>query len=83
MDRLHDQGVTVLVSTHDLTLAIERFDRLALLNHRLVAYGSPRAVVNQVTLSAAFGGQALWRGEDYAMVLGDIDCCGEGEHRHD
>ena len=82
MDRLHGQGVTVLVSTHDLTLAVERFDRLALLNHKLVAYGSPRDVVNQVTLSAAFGGQALWRGEDYAMVLGDIGCCGEGEHPH-
>ena len=24
-----------------------------------------------------------WRGEDYAMVLGDIDCCGERGHRHD
>ena len=82
LDRLRGQGVTVLVSTHDLNLAVERFDRLALLNHRIIAYGPPRQVVTPQTLAAAYGGQALWRGEDYALVLGDIDCCGEGGHRH-
>lgn len=83
MSRLHDQGVTVLVSTHDLNLAVERFDRLALLNRQLIAYGVPRQVITPQTLAAAYGGQALWRGEDYAMVLGDIDCCGEREHHHE
>jgi manganese/iron transport system ATP-binding protein len=82
LDRLRQQGVTMLVSTHDLNLAVERFDRLALLNQRLVAYGVPRAVVTPQNLAAAYGGQAVWRGEDYAMVLGDIDCCGEGDHHH-
>jgi ABC-type Mn2+/Zn2+ transport system ATPase subunit len=82
LGHLHEQGVTVLVSTHDLNLAVERFDRLALLNQRLVAYGPPEQAVTPLTLAAAYGGQALWRGEDYAMVLGDIDCCGEGGHVH-
>jgi len=83
MDQLHAQGVTQLVSTHDLNLAVERFDRLALLNGQLITYGAPEEAITPQTLAAAYGGQALWRGEDYAMVLGDIDCCGEGEHRHD
>jgi manganese/iron transport system ATP-binding protein len=82
LDRLRAQEVTMLVSTHDLNLAVERFDRLALLNQRLVAYGPPREVVTPQNLAAAYGGQAVWRGEDYAMVLGDIDCCGEGGHHH-
>jgi len=82
LDRLRVQGVTVLVSTHDLNLAVERFDRLALLNCQLIAYGSPREAVTPQSLSAAYGGSALWRGEDYAMVLGDIDCCGEEGHHH-
>jgi manganese/iron transport system ATP-binding protein len=82
LSRLRQQGVTMLVSTHDLNLAVERFDRLALLNRRLVAYGIPREVVTPENLAAAYGGQAVWRGEDYAMVLGDIDCCGEGDHHH-
>lgn len=83
LGRLRRQGVTVLVSTHDLTMAVERFDRLALLNRRLIAYGPPHQAVTPETLAAAYGDQALWRGEDYAMVLGDIDCCGEGEHHHE
>jgi len=82
LQTLPRQGVTVLVSTHDLNLAVERFDRIALLNRRLVAYGLPRQVIRPETLAAAYGGQAVWRGEDYALVLGDIDCCGEGGHRH-
>jgi ABC-type Mn2+/Zn2+ transport system ATPase subunit len=83
LDHLHDQGVTLLVSTHDLNLAVRRFDRMALLNRRLVAYGLPQQVVAPETLAAAYGGRAVWRGEDYAMVLGDIDCCGEEGHHHD
>jgi len=83
LDRLRHQGVTVLVSTHDLNMAVERFDQLALLNRKLIAYGTPQQAVTPETLAAAYGGQAVWRGEDYAMVLGDIDCCGEGGHRHD
>ena len=75
--------MTVLVSTHDINLAVERFDRLALINHELIAYGAPAEAVTQETLAAAYGGQALLRGEDYAMWLGDIDCCGEGSHHHD
>ena len=82
VEHLRDQGVTVLVSTHDLNLAVERFDRLALLNHRLIAYGPPQEVITPQTLAAAYGGQAVWQGEDYAMVVGDIDCCGEGGHEH-
>lgn len=83
LDQVQKQGVTVLVSTHDIHLAVERFDRLALINGQLIAYGQPRQVITPETLASAYGGQALWRGEDYAMVLGDIDCCGEGGHAHD
>jgi manganese/iron transport system ATP-binding protein len=83
LHQMRDQGVTVLVSTHDLNLAVERFDRLALLNRRLVAFGTPQESVTQSTLAAAYGGEALWRGEDYAMVLGDINCCGAVDHKHE
>lgn len=82
LDRLQEQGATVLVSTHDLTMAVERFDRLALLNKRLIAYGPARQTITPETLAAAYGGQAVWRGEDYALVMGDIGCCGEGGHSH-
>ena len=83
LERLHRQGITILVSTHDLNLAVDRFDRLALLNRRLVAYGEPRQVITPAVLAEAYGGQAVWRGEDYALLLGDIGCCGEVEHQHE
>jgi ABC-type Mn2+/Zn2+ transport system ATPase subunit len=83
LERLRERRVTVLVSTHDLNLAVERFDRLALLNRRLIAYGRPQEAITPQSLAEAYGGQALWRGEDYALVMGDIDCCGEMEHKHD
>jgi len=83
LDGLRQQCVTVLVSTHDLNLAVERFNRLALLNHRLITYGPAHGAITPASLAAAYGGQALWRGEDYALVMGDIGCCGEGEHHHE
>lgn len=83
LDDLRSQHITILVSTHDLNLAVEHFDRMALLNRRLVAFGEPREVISPETLGEAYGGQAVWRGDDYVMVLGDINCCGgEMEHRY-
>jgi ABC-type Mn2+/Zn2+ transport system ATPase subunit len=81
--RLREQGITVLVSTHDMETAAQRFELTALLNRRLIAYGEPAAVFTQEHLSQAFGGQALFLG---GMVVID-QCCpghvGDGEdHRH-
>jgi hypothetical protein len=56
---------------------------MVLLNRKMIAYGRPSEVITPQRLAAAYGGQALWRGDDYAMVLGDIDCCGEMDHHHD
>lgn len=83
LESLRAQRITILVSTHDLNLAMQRFDRLALLNRRLISYGPARQAITSETLTQAYGGQALWRGEDYVMVVGDIGCCGGGrEHPH-
>jgi len=81
--RLREQGITVLVSTHDMETAAQRFELVALLNGRLIAYGEPASVFTPDHLSEAFGGQALFVG---GMVVID-QCCpghvGDGEeHRH-
>jgi len=57
--RLKEQQVTVLVSTHDLQLAATRFDRVLLLNRRLIAWGSPEEALTSKNLTEAFGGQVL------------------------
>ncbi len=81
--RLRERDITVLVSTHDMETAAQRFELVALLNRRLVAYGPPASVFTPEHLTAAFGGQALFLD---GMVVID-QCCpghvGDGEeHRH-
>ena len=52
-----DEGKAVLVVDHDLHRAAEHYDRLALLNQRLVAYGPSRAVFTPDLLRATYAGR--------------------------
>lgn len=60
LEHLQSQQVTAMVSTHDLTLASERFDQVLLLNKRMIAYGNPPEVFTPENLSRAFGSQVLF-----------------------
>ncbi len=73
--RLRAEGITVLVSTHDMQTASQRFELVALLNGRLVAYGPPAEVFTPPHVTAAFGGQALFLDD---MVVIDQCCPGHG-----
>jgi ABC-type Mn2+/Zn2+ transport system ATPase subunit len=70
---LRDQSVTVLVSTHDLDLAADRFDQVVLLSRRLIAAGTPSEVFTEPHLHAAFGGQMVV--VDGKVIVVD-QCCG-------
>ncbi len=76
LDDLRTQDVTIMVSTHDLNLARERFDQVILLNRHLVAYGSPAEVFITEHISAAFHTHMLML--DGALVVDQ--CCGGDEH---
>jgi manganese/iron transport system ATP-binding protein len=76
LDDLRTKNVTILVSTHDLNLARERFDQVILLNHNLVAYGSPEEVFKTEFISSAFHTQMLML--DGALVVDQ--CCGGDVH---
>lgn len=81
LEALRQQSVTVMVSTHDLTLASERFQRVLLLNRRLVSYGPPREALSPAALAGAFGKQVFFT-ENAVLV---DQCCGaadEPEHHH-
>lgn len=79
LDDLKQEQVTVMVSTHDLNLAREKFDLVVMLNHRLVAYGSPEEVFTTENIRAAFNTQVMVL--DGALVVDQ--CCGGDEHHHD
>jgi len=59
LDTLRPDGVTILMATHDLNTAAERFDRVMLLNRQLVAYGPSADVFTTGNLLSAYGGKNM------------------------
>jgi manganese/iron transport system ATP-binding protein len=86
VDHLRAAGMTVLVSTHDLHLAADRFDRLMLLKHRLLGLGTGAQVLTPANLRIAYGAQmTVVPDAAGALVFGDTCCEGhdeEEEHSH-
>jgi manganese/iron transport system ATP-binding protein len=77
LDSLRPDGVTVIVSTHDLNMAAERFDRVMLINRKIVAWGEGTAVLTTENLMTAYGGHMHVIG-DGDLLLADT-CCDHGE----
>jgi ABC-type Mn2+/Zn2+ transport system ATPase subunit len=75
LEQLKPADVTVMVSTHDLNLAADRFEQVLLLNRQVVAYGTPDHVLTPAHITEAFGGQVLFL-EGGAMVVDQ--CCPPG-----
>jgi ABC-type Mn2+/Zn2+ transport system ATPase subunit len=78
LDRLKQERVTVMVATHDLDQAASHFDRIMLLNHRIIAFGEPARVMQTSNLIKAYGGRL--RALDGEQVLAVDDCCDDGDH---
>lgn len=75
---LRQQGVTVLVATHDLSQASEQFPLVILLNRRLIAFGSPMQVLTAANLTAAFGGHVhVVHTQEGDLLLTDTCCDGD------
>lgn len=79
LDSLQRDGLTIILSTHDLNLAFRRFDKVMALNRRVIAYDTPAKVYNPHTLSHLYGGKlATWENGRQVMVfVDDHDCCGD------
>ena len=54
---LRDRGKTIIVVHHDLSSARDYFDKLLLLNMRLVAYGAVEEVYDPELLQKTYGGR--------------------------
>jgi manganese/iron transport system ATP-binding protein len=76
---LTERGVTILVSTHDLEVAAQRFARIMLLNRTLVAFGSPAQVMKPELLLPTFGGHASVQAGAQGKVVVYDTCCDGGE----
>jgi manganese/iron transport system ATP-binding protein len=72
LDTLREQKVTLMVATHDLAQAARHFDRIMLLNHRLIAFDVPQNVLQTDYLLQAYGGRL--KIESGGTMVVD-DCC--------
>jgi manganese/iron transport system ATP-binding protein len=79
LDKLKQRQVTVLVATHDLDMAAEYFDRVMLLNHQLLGFGSPAEVFTTERLQAAYGGHLRMVETESGLVVLSDTCCQGGE----
>jgi manganese/iron transport system ATP-binding protein len=77
---LKQEGLTVLFATHDLELASEHFDRILLLNRKLIAYGTRQEVLSVENLALAYGGHMqMVETREGKVWVGDVG----GHHGHD
>jgi ABC-type Mn2+/Zn2+ transport system ATPase subunit len=80
LDDLNVQGLTILMTTHDLDLAFHRFPKVMALKGRIVAFGTP-AEVNRPQVLAQVYERALttWaEGAPLTMLIDEHGCpdCG-------
>ena len=54
-DELKAEGKTLLISCHEWGGILNHYDRLMLLNQRLIAYGAPQSVMTPANLEQAYG----------------------------
>ncbi|WP_322494287.1 metal ABC transporter ATP-binding protein [Chloroflexus sp.] len=72
---LRAEGVTILTALHDLQQAARYFDRVMLLNRRLIAYAPAREAFTAANLVATYGGHLhLLSSGDGLLTVADT-CC--------
>jgi manganese/iron transport system ATP-binding protein len=82
LDVLRLRMVTVMVALHDLKMAAERFDRVLLLNRKLIGFGSAAHVLTPECLQEAYGGHLRLVPTPNGTLIVEDTCCDEGEHSH-
>ena len=80
LDVLREEGVAVLLATHNLVQAATHYDKLMLINKgRMIAFGPPQEIYTPDNLAETFGDRiALIRDGDQYHVIADKPC-----HEHD
>jgi manganese/iron transport system ATP-binding protein len=76
LDDLTAQGLTILLSTHDLELAISRFQKVMALRRRLIAFGDPASVYRAEVLTQLYD-RALttWsNGAQTSLIIDEHGC---------
>lgn len=79
---LRTRNVTVMVALHDLKLAAQRFDRVLLLNRKLIGIGPAKRVLTPELLLEAYGEHLRLVSTPQGTLILEDTCCNDGEHDH-
>ena len=75
LKELQQRRITVMVATHDLALARSSFDRVMLLNRRMLAFAEPEAALGPDQLIAAYGNHMhVLPGETGTLLMIEDEC---------
>lgn len=77
LEVLRAQQVTVMIATHDLDQAARFFDRIMLLNRRVIGFGEAKEVLRPERLKRAYGGKLQIVEEDGNLIAVGDTCCEE------
>jgi len=80
LERLRSRRVTIMMATHDLDQAAAHFDRIMLLNRRLIGMGRPEAVFTPENLRETYGSHLRLVQTDTGLMILSDTCCEGGEH---
>jgi manganese/iron transport system ATP-binding protein len=79
LDKLQKQNVTVMVATHDLDQAEKHFDRVMLLNQKLLGFGESKDVLKSEKLLQAYGNRLKMVDAEGNLMALDDTCCEDKE----
>jgi manganese/iron transport system ATP-binding protein len=83
LDKLQQQNVTVMVATHDLDQAEKYFDRVMLLNRKLLGFGKSSEVLKPEILLKAYGNRLRMVDANGNLMAVDDTCCDDEDgHTH-
>jgi ABC-type Mn2+/Zn2+ transport system ATPase subunit len=68
---LNHEGVTVVLTTHDLNSVAAHLPQVVCLNRRVVAYGPPSSVFTPVVLQATYGAEMIVVRDGDLTVIAD------------
>jgi len=76
LDRLNGDGMTIVLSTHDLDLAFHRFDRVLALRGRVIALGPAQTTYTPQVVAHLFGREIIaWQdGQPVHVFVDDHGC---------
>ena len=84
LDVLREEGVAVLLATHNLAQAATHYDKLMMINGgHMLAFGPPGQIYTPANLAATFGDRiALWQDGDQYIMVADKPCHDHDDYQH-